>query len=75
MLIFEPIEPVDGAEIDRTLVPDEETSAQDPDLNYFLSNDGIKKKKKESFSLFGTLYAKATSAIAATAVNNLNNNV
>ena len=75
MLIFEPIEPVDGAEIDRTLVPDEEMSAQDPDLNYFLSNDGIKEKKKESFSLFGTLYAKATSAIAATAVNNLNNNV
>ena len=49
LLIFEPIEPVDGAAVDRTLVPDEEMSAQDPDLNYFLANDGIKERKKESF--------------------------
>ena len=75
MLIFEPIEPVDGAAIDRTLVPDEETSAQDPDLNYFLANDGIQERKKESFSLFGTMFAKATSAIAATQVNKINNDV
>lgn len=75
MLIFEPIEPVDGAEVDRTLVPDEEQSAQDPDLNYFLANDGIKERKKESLSLFGSIYAKATSIIAATSMSKVNNDV
>ena len=43
LLIFEPIEPIDGAGIDRVDVPDEEMSAQDPDLNYFLANDKIKE--------------------------------
>ena len=75
LLIFEPIEPVDGAAVDRTLVPDEEMSAQDPDLNYFLANDGIKERKKESFSLFRTMFAKATSAFASTSMYKVNNDV
>ena len=75
LLIFEPIEPVDGAAVDRTLVPDEEMSAQDPDLNYFLANDGINVSKKESFSLFRTMFAKATSAFASTSLYKVNNDV
>ena len=43
LLIFEPIEPIDGAGIDRVDVPDAEMSAQDPDLNFFLGNDKIKE--------------------------------
>ena len=43
MLIFEPIEPIDGAGIDRVDVPDAEMSAQDPDLNFFLERDRIKE--------------------------------
>ena len=75
MLIFEPIEPIDGAGIDRVDVPDAETSAQDPDLNFFLENDRIKESKKNEFSLFGTIFAKATSAIAASSMNKINNDV
>ena len=43
LLIFEPIEPIDGAGIDRVDVPDAEMSAQDPDLNFFLEKDRIKE--------------------------------
>ena len=50
-------------------------SAQDPDLNYFLANDGIKERKKESFSLFRTMFAKATSAFASTSMYKVNNDV
>ena len=63
MLIFEPIEPIDGAGIDRVDVPDAEMSAQDPDLNFFLEKDRIKESQMSDFSLFGTMFAKAASVM------------
>ena len=35
-IIFEPIEPMNETDLDRIVVPTEEQSAQDPDLNEFL---------------------------------------
>ena len=50
-------------------------SAQDPDLNFFLENDRIIESQKSEFSLFGTMFAKAASAIAASSMYKINNDV